>query len=127
MNRRLLLGVLMAVVLTAYPFLTGYWSGLSVNATTYTGPIVGSKELIVSLNGTSYHSVMWNLNAGAVITIQLGVRTTSGVIWATPTNVGPFTAVANTPQIEPLFIPVAEQIRIVVTGTATGTISFIAS
>jgi hypothetical protein len=126
-TKRIILGFLLGFVMAVSPFLSGYWSGLTVNSTTYTGPITTSKEIVVNLSGTSYHSLMWSMNAGAVITVQLGVKTTGGMIWATPTNVGPFTVVAGTPQIEPLFIPVAEQIKITVTGTATGTISFIAS
>jgi hypothetical protein len=133
MKRRFLFGVLLILVMWFIePFITGYWSGLSVQSTVLTGSVTPTDPTVMKINlsGTSAHSLMWSFTGGGTITVQVGVRTRQGgQVWATPTSTGPYTVVGGTPQIEPLFLPVCEMIKItfIPTGSTTGTLAFISS
>jgi hypothetical protein len=132
MRRRFLMGVLLVAVLwLVEPFITGYWNGLSVQSTTYTGTVVPARPHVmqVNLSGTTVHSLMWSFDGNGTITVQVGVRTRSGSVWVTPAATGPYPVVGGVPGITPLFLPVSEMIRVTFTptGSTTGTLAFISS
>ena len=117
---------LLAVLSAAMPYLMGALAGQSVRSKVYT--YGGSAQnYFIALSGGTFHSLAWELDAGATIEFQLGYGTGADEFWVSPAELSPDNtnpvAASGTNSI-PVFIPVAPKARLVVTGAGTGKIVF---
>lgn len=119
--------IFLVLMYLAHPFISGYLAGLTIQKTVRS--VVPGTPAIVerSLSGSTYQAVFWNIDAGGTVTIEIGIKVGSDYVYAPFPGVGPFTVTGGTPEFQPLFIPVAERVRVTYVGAGTGSMALLDS
>jgi len=119
--------ILLAFLWQARPFLMGAFAGLTIRRTPLTAQDVDTRVLEVGLGGSTYHSLAWSLDAsGIVFTVAVGFEVGGQIVWVdlddlNSDDANPYTTTTNS-GVRPLNLPVAQKLRVSISGSAEGTV-----
>lgn len=119
--------LLLAFLWQARPFLMGAFTGLSIRRTPLTASDVDNRVLEVGLSGSTYHSLAWSLDAsGLDFTVAVGFDVGGTTVWVdldelNNDDANPYTTTTNS-GILPLVLPVAQKLRVTISGSAAGSV-----